>query len=297
MSTIDEKIRLAAFDWLKIQTPLHDGTLDINLLRKGFEFGNERISLVAPQGIFKPKLMNLPLTITTAPKSRYEDALRSDGLFNYKYRGENINSWDNVGLRECMKQRIPIIYFLGLVPSKYLPIWPAYIIADQPENLTFIVKSEMFEGVIREEYRVYERDMAKQYANSSIRIRIHQKAFRERVLHAYRTQCSICRLRHSELLDAAHIIPDSDSQSAPSVDNGIALCKIHHAAFDKYFIGITPDYKVEVRKDVLEEEDGPMLQHGLKELHNSKIYIPKLVVNRPNRDYLDIRYQKYLNAI
>ena len=109
-------------------------------------------------------------------------------------------------------------------------------------------------------------------------------------------QVHLCNLRHIELLDAAHILPDYESESKPTVNNGLALCKLHHAAFDKYFIGITPDYSVEVRKDVLEEEDGPMLQHGLKGLHSSKIYLPRHKTDYPNKDFLDKRYQRFRDA-
>jgi len=52
------------------------------------------------------------------------------------------------------------------------------------------------------------------------------------------------------------------------------LCKLHHAAFDCFIIGITPDYKIELRKDILDENDGPMLQHGLKEFHGNRIILP-----------------------
>ena len=71
----------------------------------------------------------------------------------------------------------------------------------------------------------------RRYITSEYRVRLHQAAFRERVLDAYQDQCSLCRLRHRELLDAAHIIPDSDPDGEPVVPNGLALCKLHHAAF------------------------------------------------------------------
>jgi len=89
-------------------------------------------------------------------------------------------------------------------------------------------------------------------------------------------------------------IPDSEPNSQPTVDNGISLCKIHHAAFDNFFIGITPDYKIVVREDILEEINGPMLQHGIKELQNISIQLPKNESHKPNKEYLDIRYQKFL---
>ena len=40
---------------------------------------------------------------------------------------------------------------------------------------------------------------------------------------------ALCRLRHQELLDAAHITPDGDAEGEPVISNGVALCKLHHA--------------------------------------------------------------------
>lgn len=37
--------------------------------------------------------------------------------------------------------------------------------------------------------------------------------------------------------------------------NGLALRTLHHAAFDRHVLGVRPDLKVEIRLDVLEEED------------------------------------------
>ena len=82
---------------------------------------------------------------------------------------------------------------------------------------------------------------------------------------------------HRELLDAAHIIADADPLGDPVVPNGLCLCKIHHAAFDANLIGVSPDYTVRVRPSVLEETDGPMLQHGLKDLEGSRIDPPAVM--------------------
>ena len=99
----------------------------------------------------------------------------------------------------------------------------------------------------------------------AFRQRLHQRAFRERVLDAYQHQCAFCRFRHQELLDAAHIVR-TEPQGTPVVENGLSLCKLHHAAFDRYFLGVRPDYVVQVRADVLEEKDGPTLVHGIQAL-------------------------------
>jgi putative restriction endonuclease len=131
------------------------------------------------------------------------------------------------------------------------------------------------------------------YLTTAVRQRLHQRGFRERVLRAYSEQCAFCRLRHLELLDAAHIIPDGEPEGLPVVKNGIALCKFHHTAFDRLLLGVRPDYVIEVRKDILREKDGPMLIHGLQGLHLRHILIPRSAKLRPNPDLLDRRFQQF----
>jgi len=73
----------------------------------------------------------------------------------------------------------------------------------------------------------------------------------------------------------------------------LSLCKLHHAAFDRHFIGIRPDYVVEVRRDVLEEEDGPMLLHGLQSMHGVRILVPRKSGERPDPLALERRYEEF----
>jgi len=113
---------------------------------------------------------------------------------------------------------------------------------------------------------------------------------------AYHEQCALCRLKHRELLDAAHIIPDSDPYGEPVITNGLSLCKLHHAAFDGNFIGISPDYIITVREDLLHEQDGPMLKHGLQGMHGQKIILPKDKGHWPSREGLEERYSKFIKA-
>jgi putative restriction endonuclease len=68
---------------------------------------------------------------------------------------------------------------------------------------------------------------------------------------------------------------------------------LHHAAFDSNIIGIRPDYIIEVRKDVLKEKDGPMLQYGLQELQSRKIILPKPTKYYPSTLLLEKRYEEY----
>jgi putative restriction endonuclease len=126
-----------------------------------------------------------------------------------------------------------------------------------------------------------------------VKVRLHQRRFRELVVSAYRHRCAVCRLAHPELLDAAHILPDKDERGKPEVPNGLSLCKIHHGAYDAEILGVDAEYRVHIRGDVLQEEDGPMLLHGLQELHGALITLPRAVAQYPNRDYLAERFDRF----
>ena len=123
--------------------------------------------------------------------------------------------------------------------------------------------------------------------------RLHQPAFRARIISAYETKCAICRLGHGRLLDAAHITPDSDETSSTSVKNGLSLCKIHHAAYDINIIGIDSDYTVHVRQDILSETDGPMLEHGIKEMDKASLWVPVAPRDKPDPARLELRFLEF----
>jgi putative restriction endonuclease len=300
----DKRIRTAAFVWLAEQVALHGDVLPRDLLATGFIINGNRVPLLGPQGIFKPKVLSqFPLSITTSPGGPYDDAFGEDGLLQYRYRGTNPEHRDNQGLRLAMQYRIPLVYFHGLVPGKYLAAWPAYIVGDDPKKLAVTVAVDderhlSFDGdkaarVPSEYVQEAADDARRSYVTSSVRVRLHQRAFRERVLEAYQRQCAFCRFRHEEMLEAAHIIPDSHPEGEPVVRNGIALCTLHHSAFDRRFIGIRPDYKIEVRPDILREHDGPTLVHAIQALHGQSILIPKKVAFRPDQTLLAMRYDLF----
>jgi putative restriction endonuclease len=80
------------------------------------------------------------------------------------------------------------------------------------------------------------------------------------------------------------------------ISNGIALCKLHHAPFDGFFFGVRPDLVIEIRRDILDEDDGPMLIHGLKGLHGARLWVPRSSTMRPSTDRLEARYDRFLSA-
>lgn len=78
------------------------------------------------------------------------------------------------------------------------------------------------------------------------------------------------------------------------MSNGLSLCSLHHAAFDRYFIGLRPDYTVEVRGDLLAERDGPTLSHAIQGIHGKPIKLPRNRDHYPAHDGLTKRYERFL---
>ena len=80
------------------------------------------------------------------------------------------------------------------------------------------------------------------------------------------------------------------------VPNGLAMCKLHHAAFDTNILGIRPDLIIEVSGEVLLERDGPMLRHGLQEVNGTSSTVPRRDEWRPGAENLEERYEEFRKA-
>ena len=107
----DLRIRIAAFNWLSEQVMAYGDVLPRKLLQQGFEFQNQRVPPIAPQGIFKPRILDLPISITTTPKGDYDDYFGPDNFLTYRYRGIDPGHKDNLGLRRVFEQKRPLKYF------------------------------------------------------------------------------------------------------------------------------------------------------------------------------------------
>lgn len=71
------------------------------------------------------------------------------------------------------------------------------------------------------------------------------------------------------------------------------MCAIHHRAFDAFVVGVTPIYAIEVRRDVMEEHDGPTLLHALQGIDGSSLVLPRSVLQRPDTALLEERYERF----
>jgi putative restriction endonuclease len=188
----------------------------------------------------------------------------------------------------------PLIYLIGLESGLYQVNYPAYIIDDSPATLTFRVEVDVEPRLIDPtRIDVGSRAPARQYATVTAKRRLHQHRFRQLVVRAYRSRCAVCQIRHSPLIDAAHILEDRDERGLPEIPNGLALCKIHHAAYDANILGVSPDYLVHIRSDVLAERDGPMLRWGLQEMDRRSLQVPRAPLQQPNREFLAERFEVF----
>jgi putative restriction endonuclease len=189
-----------------------------------------------------------------------------------------------------------LIYFIATQPGWYKPLYPAYLIADDPVTRRVLVSPGRMVGPVDERNPMQLEDsLERQYAVRETRVRLHQARFRGRVLVAYSNRCTICRLREARLLDAAHIVGDLEARGEPAVSNGLSLCSIHHRAFDQDVVGVSPNYTVHVAPRLLDDEDGPMLEL-LKAFHEKTIEVPSRRTWKPNRERLAERFDRFRAA-
>lgn len=304
-SSEDVALRQAAFEQVRRLAETRD-QLTAADLQPGFVFRGERIPLINPQrGIFKPRQMRFLLSVKTVfprPGGRvwYDDQrqvhgqiFEGDDTVDYAFMGRNPDAADNRWLREAMEHQIPVIYFLGIAPGRYQAILPTFIVGWDPLGL----KSRMAFGVADEATLAAPETAAeRRYALRAVKQRLHQASFREAVITAYDGRCALSGLREPLLLDAAHIIADKNELlGQPVVQNGVPLSKIHHAAFDAHLIGIDPDYRIHVSGRLLGQTDGPMLD-ALKRLHSAALHLPPRERDRPDRDRLAVRFERFRSA-
>ncbi len=242
--------------------------------------------------------LTIRTTFSARPEDRpYEDVLGSDSFLRYKRMRGNAESRENNALRAAMTHRKPLIWFLGVAPAVFRALYPVWIVDEEASQEQFVValtEDLMFQWD-REFVHPADQALRREYADAVVRRRVHQPMFRYRVLTAYARQCALCHLRHAPLLDAAHIKEDSDG-GEPIVPNGVAMCAIHHRAFDNAVLGIRPDYVIEIREDVLTEIDGPTLLHALQGLHATRLTLPRSRPSWPRQDLLEERYARFKAA-
>jgi putative restriction endonuclease len=303
----DLAFRETVFAWLRGRMLATDSFTRDELSE--FVFQGRRHRLVGTQsGIWRVKdysdgaISMITAYVPEGRKRPYDDSVGEDGLLRYKWRGTDPNLADNVWLRTAMQRRLPLVWFIGIgyrpgtTTQVFRPEFPVWLVDEEPHLQQFVIAVEEGQRTIPAGADATVIDITKRYNERMVRVRHHQPLFRSVVLHAYERKCAVCRLPFAELLDAAHIRPDSQDGDA-RVSNGLSLCKIHHGAFDANIIGISPDYVVRVRDSVLKTFDGPTLQHSIKEMDGERLrQLPRSRAEMPDRDLLAERFDLFKRA-
>jgi putative restriction endonuclease len=295
----DDDVRSSLFASLDVLSAKHGPEVPYRAgLDAGFAFRGRRVPFLNYQkGIYRAAVQAGPaaLSINTSYRSPYEDEETADG-FAYAYRAGALDQPDNRALRAAYDLQVPLAYFIGTRPGWYRPEWPVFVTADDPGRRRVTLTPGRMVGPYDEREPLLPVDpIERRYAVRETRVRIHQARFRARVLPAYANQCTICRLKETRLLDAAHIVPDAALAGEPTVSNGLSLCSIHHRAYDEDLVGVSPDYLVQIHPRLLDEDDGPMLEL-LKDAHDATIVLPRRQTSRPDRELLAVRFARFAAA-
>ena len=294
---LDSRLRAAMFAHLSQISTAHPDGIPSDVINS-FVFDGAPMRLIVQPGIRKPAQLEAALTIRTTwtppgTQAPYTDEVGSDGSLRYKWRGTDPRHADNRALREAMRRQAPLAYFYPVARGVYQAIYPVFLVDENPTNHEFAVDLGSYTDQDLEDT---DETLDRRYTRRLTLQRLHQVLFRPKVLRAYESRCALCRLRHLPLLDAAHILPDRHPHGQPVVPNGLAMCKIHHSAYDANILGIRPDHVVEVRNDILIEIDGPMLRHGLQEMHGARIALPRSRRDHPDSTRLEERYTQFRTA-
>lgn len=264
------------------------------LTRVDFGWGPERIVDIS-KGIWNPSTYSATLTIVSDPRSEYDDGDHGESLYRYSYEkrpaGQDPRGGSNAKLREAMRLGLPIVMLRKVADGQFVPIMPVYVVKEEPEHRRFLLALDESLRFLPDPAHLTEDQ--RRYAERVVRQRMHQPEFRARVLGAYESRCAVCVLKKVPLLDAAHITADAAGDGLPVVPNGLALCKIHHAAYDENILGISPDYTVHINSEVLAEIDGPMLKYGLQQMDRRTLWVPKRPAEKPDRDRLAARFDGF----
>jgi len=161
-----------------------------------------------------------------------------------------------------------------------VPEWSPQIVRGKTYDLDSIAWKKIWQNLLPALQRCHEFDLDKEAKRINeeyprygkemlIRPRLGQGAFKIAVTDAYGRSCAISEEHTLPVLEAAHIKPFS-FQGPHQVRNGLLLRSDIHRLFDKGYITVTPDLRVEVSRRLKQEfENGRSYYpfHG-KKLHH-----------------------------
>lgn len=194
--------------------------------------------------------------------------------------GEQINNWLHAFIKESAHKAKP----------KSPELWQRVGLRSETELVAFF---ESFQAFLEDKNG--EAPGTRNTANEShqghidervlraIMTRRGQTPFRKKLLTAYECKCAITSCTEREVLEAAHIIPFSETQDYPT-SNGILLRADIHVLFDLFLVSISPQTgKIAVSHRLSEEY----------QKYNGKLMnFPNNEQDYPSWENLKVHYEK-----
>jgi putative restriction endonuclease len=144
----DALVRLTAFSRLRQLVALHGGPLPWSSIKDGFTAGGRHFLFAsAAEGIFKPRKMSGALSLKTVvhradgrvwyqdQRSVDERVRSASDLLPYSFTGQDPSAARNQWLKDAMIRSVPLIYFYGVAPGIYEPLFPIFVVDWKAENL------------------------------------------------------------------------------------------------------------------------------------------------------------------
>ncbi|MFD1563524.1 HNH endonuclease [Haloarchaeobius amylolyticus] len=127
---------------------------------------------------------------------------------------------------------------------------------------------------------------------TEVQRRVRSSSFAKTVTAAYDARCAICGAARESPdgttdIEAAHIYPKREN-GRDTVRNGLALCRLHHWAFDSGWLAVADDYRILVA-------DRPDLE-GYEEfapLENESLTLPTNEEQRPHATFLAAHRERH----
>lgn len=130
----------------------------------------------------------------------------------------------------------------------------------------------------------------RKYAVIETKKALRANDFSRRVLGAYSHRCAMCDTQ-LKLIDGAHILPVGHEDSTDTTNNGIALCALHHRAYDRGLVTFDTKYSVHLNTTLVRRLKDEDRAGGLKTFSDNL----KPLINVPP-DKKDRPAMKFVNA-
>ncbi len=158
-----------------------------------------------------------------------------------------------------------------------------------PSEARLLEKLSVDPEVVPDEHIEDEVSEGRKFALLSTKRALRALDFSRRVLSAYEHRCAICGVQ-LRLIDGAHILPAAHPESTDGTANGVALCALHHRAYDRGLITFDEKFRVHINEPAVESLINDHHADGLKGFRKALrpiILTPADKKDRPNPAFVE----------